>query len=150
MKLFSIITILGSLFFFTKNQKPENVTLYNIECDNDCSYEYKVLKGEIFGFEFKRGRGTCCQWSLLNRTLFNEFYTIQFLNSYIYDYLSEQKKKRVGGTEFYYEIFKALHEANRPQTLKYIYTCCSEHIYNHYNKYKYILMFGDDLLHVKL
>ena len=30
----------------------------------------------------------------------------------------------VGGTEFYYEVFKALHETNSPQKLKFIYECC--------------------------
>ena len=33
-----------------------------------------------------------------------------------------------GGSESYYETFKALKEINHPQTLKYIYTCCSSGI----------------------
>ena len=156
MKFFLFITILSFLFFFTKNQKPENVTLYQISCNNDCSYEYKVLKGEIFGFEFSRGRGTPCYWTLLNRNLFNESYTIQFLKSYTYDYLSEAYQKALekqkeeegkekvegteiiikeniepidGGSELYYEVFKALHETNHPQTLNFIYTCGFNDIY---------------------
>ena len=154
MNLLSIAIIFSFLFFFTKNQKPENVTLYHINCNQDCTYEYKVLKGEIFGFEFSRARGSCCEWELLNRTLLNEFYTIQFLKSYIYDYISEnyqkalekqkeeeEKRKEeitkpiepiielVGGSEFYYEVFKAVHETNSPQKLKFIYTCCSDYIY---------------------
>ena len=166
MKLLSIAIIFSFLFFFTKNQKPENVTLYHINCNQDCTYEYKVLKGEIFGFEFSRARGSSCQQELLNRTLLIESYAIQFLTSYIYDYISVKKSKIfrktkrrrgkkkgrrrkqneegtgliirntnkepnliVGGSEIYYEVFKALHEANIPQKLKFIYTCSSDYIY---------------------
>ena len=93
MKFLSFVIILNFLFFLTKNQKPQNITLYNADCDRDCSYEYKILKGEIFGFEFTRGRGTCCEWELLNRTIFNEYHNIQYLNSYYYDYISEEYEK---------------------------------------------------------
>ena len=93
MKFLSFVTILSFLFFLTKNQKPENITLYKIECNEDCKYEYKILKGAIFGFEFTRGRGTCCQWGLLNKTFYNEYYNIQFLKSYTYDFISEEYQK---------------------------------------------------------
>ena len=88
----------------------------------------------------------------MNKTLFNEYYNIQFLKSYYYDYLTEEYKKALmeqkeaeekkteegasypivgeiyiqpiaGGSALYYETFKALHETNQPLTLKYIYTC---------------------------
>ena len=149
MSFLFVFIFMSFLLFLAKNEKPENATLYNINCIRDCIYEYKVLKGEIFGFQFSRGRGTCCEWNLLNRSLFNEYYNIQFLKSYTYDYISEENQKTLekekeeeekegkeekggiilGGSEFYYETFKALHEKNIPLTIKYIYTCCSEQIY---------------------
>ena len=155
MKSLYIASILSILLFLSKNQKPDNCTIYQIGCNsNDCSYEYKFQKGEIFGFEFSKGRGIPCYWELLNQTNFNEHNSIQFIKSYIYDYnikkyyraLDEETDTEetelfpeievedikvmddiYGGSEFYYEIFKALHAANS-QTLKYIYTCWDQDI----------------------
>ena len=93
MKFLSFIIVLSFLFFLTNNQKPENITLYNIKCNDNCTYEYRILKGEIFGFKFSTGRGTCCNWELVNKTLFNENYNIQFLKTYTYDYISEEYQK---------------------------------------------------------
>ena len=90
--LFDFI-FMSFLLFLAKNQKPENATLYNINCNQDCIYQYKVLKGEIFRFQFTRGRGTCWEWNLLNKSLFNEYYNIQFLKSYTFDYISEENQK---------------------------------------------------------
>ena len=156
MKSLYIASILSILLFLSKNQKPDNCTIYKIECNSeDCSYEYKFQKEEIFGFEFTRGRGTPCGWELLNKTNFNEHNSIQFINSYSYDYNNKEYHRALdeatdtnepelleellepevkplpilGGTELYYEIFKALHAANS-QTLKYIYSCWGDDIGN--------------------
>ena len=158
MKSLYIASILSILLFLSKNQKPDNCTIYKIECNSeDCSYEYKFQKEEIFGFEFTRGRGTNCYWKLLNKTNFNEHNSIQFINSYSYDYNNKEYHRALdeatdtnepefipepdleadeiigepiyGGTELYYEIFKALHAANS-QTLKYIYSCWGDDIGN--------------------
>lgn len=86
MKSLYIASILSILFFLSKNQKPDNCTIYQIECNSeDCSYEYKFQKEEIFGFEFSRARGTPCGWELLNKTNFNEHNSIQFIKSYSSD-----------------------------------------------------------------
>lgn len=143
MKSLFIASIFSILLFFSKNQKPDNCTIYKIECEgDDCSYEYKFLKEEIFGFEFTRGRGTCYVWELLNKTNFSEHNSIQFIKSYYYDYINKEYHRAldeatfveeevippiVGGSEFYYEIFKALYAANS-QTLKYIYACEGQNI----------------------
>ena len=146
MKSLFIASIISILLFLSKNQKPDNCTIYNIKCkEEDCSYEYKFLKEEIFGFEFIRGRGTCYQWELLNKTNFNEHNSIHLIKSYHYDYInkvyyraldeasdtSEPEETEIeeesiepigGGEELYYEIFKALYAVN-PKTLRYIYAC---------------------------
>lgn len=158
MKSLYIASILSILLFLSKNQKPDNCTIYKIECNSEnCSYEYKFQKEEIFGFEFKIVRGNCYYWELLNKTNFNEHNSIQFIKSYLYDYNNKEYYRALdeatdtnepefipepdleadeiigrpiyGGTELYYEIFKALHAANS-QTLKYIYTCLGEKIAN--------------------
>ena len=90
MKSLFIASILSILLFLSKNQKPDNCSIYKIECEGeDCSYEYKFLKEEIFGFEFIRGRGTCYEWELLNKTNFSEYNSIQFIKSYYYDYITK-------------------------------------------------------------
>jgi hypothetical protein len=87
-----------------------------------------------------------CFW---NHTFLKESNYISFLNSSIYDYLSEECEKRneiaknnfnstypfipryvVGGTEYYYEIFKALDVSNQPQSIKFYYIQLSRNLIN--------------------
>lgn len=143
MKFFSIYIIFFFLFFFSQSQKPQNILIFDINCYDfrSCFYEFTVPKDEIFGFQFSKARGTPSHWQLLNRNFYNGSYNIQFLNSSIYDYISEEYEKRrekekkeaearglpyyekgiSGGNEYYYEIFKALKETNHPITLKFTY-----------------------------
>ena len=133
-----------------------NCTIYKIECySEDCSYEYKFQKEEIFGFEFRRVRGSPCEWELLNKTNFNEHNSIQFIKSNYSDEFNKEYNRALdeetdtnepeffpeviepeveeigapifGGVVLYYEIFKALHAANS-KTLKYIYSCEAQNI----------------------
>ena len=133
MKLLFIIYIfLLILISFVQNPKPENVTIYKID-EKSTFYEYKFLKDDSFSFEFSVGRGTCCKWVLQNRAFFNESNSVQFVREHTYDYLSEMCEKSteedkhknclVGGTNLYYEIFKALKESCEPLTLNYNLDC---------------------------
>ena len=137
MKSFIIFFILAFLIKYIQNQKPENITIFNIPESlfySEIIYEFTVSKNEIFGFEFSKGRGVPYEWRRLN-----ESSKIQFLYSKIYDYLSEADKKleeeamsnsnsikfimrpTLGGSEFYYEVFKALNESDQPITFDYNY-----------------------------
>ena len=84
-------------------------------------------------------------WEHLNDSFLKESNYVRFLNITIWDFLSEQYEKELehvkelgkannstfhfrpmkisGGSENYYELFKALDGGNQPQTLNFIYSC---------------------------
>ena len=135
---FFILILINNLI---KAPKPENITLFSINYyeNKNKSYEFTVFKNEIFGFEFTRGRGTPCNWNNFNKNNLNETNNLQFLYSSTYDFLAEQYEKElelyqtssirympmpiVGGTEYYYEVYKAIGEGNQTQAMKFIYSC---------------------------
>ena len=127
---------------FIQAPKPENIRIFNIEGSNSNkmgTYEFNVLKNEIFGLQFTRGRGTNCYWSHSNDIKESNY--LIFLNSSTWDYISEEYEKELekvksstnqieiqiepidGGNEYYYELFKALDEGNQPQSLYFTYSC---------------------------
>ena len=130
---------------FIQSQKPENIQIFEI---NDFRYyresfhEITVFKNQIFGLQFIKNRGVPCSWS---HTFLKESNYITFLSSSIYDFLGEECKKEkelaekisnsthpyfprctLGGSEYYYEIFKALDVSNQPQSLKFYFTQLNE------------------------
>ena len=135
---FFILILINNLI---KAPKPENITLFSLNYyeNKNKSYEFTVFKNEIFGFEFTRGRGTPCNWNNFNKNNLNETNNLQFLYSSTYDFLAEQYEKElelyqtssirympmpiVGGTEYYYEVYKAIGEGNQTQAMKFIYSC---------------------------
>ena len=125
--------------------KSENIKIFIIDDNSNKKepYEINVLKNEIFGFQFTRGRGTNCYWSHSNDKLLKESNYLHFLNSTIWDYISEEYEKAknnsnsqietlfgpiIGGNEYYYELFKALDGGNQPQLL-YFTLSCGDDIY---------------------
>ena len=125
--LFLIFTF---IIAFVKAPKPENIPIYNIDSyyNKEGFYEITVFKNEVFGFQFTRGRGTNCHWSHSNHTFLKESNYVRFLNSSTWDYLSEGNIQIFGGSEKYYELFKALDGGNQPQSLYFTYSC-GEDIY---------------------
>ena len=125
--LFLIFTF---IIAFVKAPKPENIQIYNIDSyySKEGFYEITVFKNEVFGFQFTRGRGTNCHWSHSNHTFLKESNYVRFLNSSTWDYLSEGNIPIFGGSENYYELFKALDGGNQPQSLYFTYSC-GEDIY---------------------
>ena len=130
---------------FIQSPKPENIQIFEI---NDFDYyresfhEITVFKNQIFGLQFIKNRGVPCSWSHI---FLGESNYISFLNSSIYDYLGEECKKeqelaekfsnsthpyfprcKLGGSEYYYEIFKALEVSNQPQSIKFYFTQLNE------------------------
>ena len=133
-----------SIFIITFIQapKPENIQIFNIDDNSNKKglYEINVLKNEIFGLQFTRGRGTNCHWRHSNDTFLKESNYLRFLNSSTWDYISEEYEKELkeaknstdihytplpveGGNEYYYELFKALNGGNPPQSLYFTYSC---------------------------
>ena len=127
---------------FIQAPKPENIQIFNIDDNSNKKgpYEINVLKNEIFGLQFTRGRGTICHWSHSNDTFLKELNYLLFLNSSTWDYISEEYEKELeeaknstdihytplpveGGNEYYYELFKALNGGNQPQSLYFTYSC---------------------------
>ena len=129
---------------FIQAPKPENIRIFNIEGSNSNkmgTYEFNVLKNEIFGLQFTSARGTDCHWSHSNDAFLKESNYLRFLNSTTWDYISEEYEKELekvksstnqieiqiepidGGNEYYYELFKALDEGNQPQSLYFTYSC---------------------------
>ena len=125
--LFLIFTF---IIAFVKAPKPENIPIYNIDSyyNKEGFYEITVFKNEVFGFQFTRGRGTNCHWRHSNHTFLKESNYVRFLNSSTWDYLSEENIPIFGGSEKYYELFKALDGGNQPQLLYFTYSC-GEDIY---------------------
>ena len=139
---FLILVLIKNLI---KAPKPENIRLFPINYygSKQKFYEFTVFKNEIFGFEFTQGRGTPCNWNDLNKNNYNltETNNLQFLYSTSYDFLAEQYKKElelykqssinyypvpmVGGSEYYYKVYKAIGEGNQPQELKFTYSSFS-------------------------
>ena len=131
---------------FIQSPKPENIQIFEIDDFNyyeEYVHEFTTFKNQIFGLQFIKGRGIPCFWS----HSFKRSNYISFLNSSIYDYLGEecQKENEIakkvsnstfhyfpkcihGGSEYYYEIFKALDVANQPQSLNFSYYCYSDGI----------------------
>ena len=129
---------------FIQAPKPENFKIFIIEdsyYNKYDTYEFNVLKNEIFGLQFTRGRGTNCYWS---HSFLKESNYLRFLNSSTWDYISEEYEKELekikeqeknsieidndleaiaGGEEYYYEFFKALDGGNQPQSLYFTYSC---------------------------
>ena len=140
--LFLFLTL---IIAFIKAPKPGNIQIFNIynytSSINKEYYEINVLKNEIFGLEFERGRGTNCYWKHSNDTYLKESNYVRFLNSSTWDYLTEEYEKKLeeikkstsaiqseiepaqGGTEYYYELFKALDGGNQSQPLYFTYSC---------------------------
>ena len=134
MKNFIILFTLVFLSNYIKNQKPENITIFKISYPIKPSYfyEFTVSKNEIFGFQFSKARGVPSGWICSNISS-----NIQFLYSTTYDFLYEEYKKEkeeaiansirfykepmVGGSELYYQVFKALNESDQPISLFYNY-----------------------------
>jgi hypothetical protein len=130
-----------SIFIITFIQapKPENIQIFNIDDNSDKkgSCEINVLKNEIFGLQFTRGRGTNCHWSHSNDTFLKESNYLFFLNSSTWDYISEEYEKELkeannstsvphdkpipipGGNEYCYGLFKALDSGNLSQSLNF-------------------------------
>ena len=129
---------------FIKAPKPENIQIFNIDnyYSEEGFYEITVFKNEVFGFQFTRGRGTNCHWRHSNDTFLKESNYIRFLNSSIWDYIAEVYQKELeeaknsnnnyrptpilGGSEIYYELFKALDGGEQPQSLYFTYSCGSD------------------------
>ena len=141
---------------FIQAPKPENIQIFNIGnyYSKEGFYEITVLKNEIFGFQFGKSRGTPCMWEHLNDSFLKESNYVRFLNSTTWDFLSEEYEKELkeaknsnrsykplhilGGSESYYELFKALDGGNQPQTLNFIYTCGDDTIYENASVYIWI------------
>ena len=90
MKGFIIFFSLVFLINYIQNQKPENITMFDILVASYGYhfYEFTILKNEIFGFEFELIRGVPNRlWSLTGSS------KIQFLYYSIYDYIWEEYKK---------------------------------------------------------
>jgi len=136
--LFFIFTF---ILAFIQAPKPENIRIFNVDdyYNKEGFYDIVAFKNEIFGLEFKRGRGTNCYWGYSNETFLKESNFVRFLNSSTWDYISEQYQKELeaaknsnnhyipspilGGSENYYELFKALDGGNQSQTLYFTYSC---------------------------
>ena len=131
---------------FIQSPKPENIQIFEI--DHSSSYDITVFKNQIFGLQFSKGRGLPCSWSHTFLKEYNYRY-ISFLNSSIYDYLGEECQKEyeiakkysnsshpyfprcvMGGTEYYYEIFKALDVSNQPQSIQFHYSQYDKIMFN--------------------
>jgi len=147
-----LFLILILIIDFIKAPKPENIQIFNIynytSSINKEHYEINVLKNEIFGLEFERGRGTNCFWKHSNDIYLKESNYVRFLNSTTWDYLTEEYEKKLeelknstgaiqseiqpieGGTEYYYELFKALDGGNQPQSLYFTYSCGDDIVQN--------------------
>ena len=141
----SFITFFTLIFIinYIQNQKSENITIFNIPTYGTNSYfhEFVVSKNEIFGFRFSKGRGVPSNW-----LRFSNSSKIKFLYSRIHDYLSEsyqkQKEEAIansirfidipvsGGSENYYEVFKALNDSDQPISFNYNYFQLSNILYN--------------------
>lgn len=143
MKYLHNLIILISIITFSLEQKPKGIRIFNVNYNKNSFYEHTVFKNEEFGFQFTRGRGTNCHWEHLEDDELKESNSIQFLYKCIYDYISEENQRQeelaknysnsngisfhytpiLGGSEYYYEVFKALNEKNQPQILKFKYSC---------------------------
>ena len=136
---------------FLEAQKPENIQILEINenSNKNGKYEITVSKDEIFGLQFERSRGSNCYWGHSNETFLKESNYVRFLNSSTWDYLNEEYEKElekaknseeayhsdnmpypvnmpqpiVGGSEYYYEVFKALDGGNQIHSLYFTYTC---------------------------
>ena len=88
----SFITFFTLIFIinYIQNQKPEDITIFNIPTYGTNSYfhEFAVSKNEIFGFRFSKGRGVPSNW-----LRFSNSSKIKFLYSRIHDYVSESYQK---------------------------------------------------------
>jgi len=126
---------------FIQSPKPENIQIFEInyfDFGKEYFHEITVFKNQIFGLQFSKGRGLPCHWSHSYTSKESKY--ISFLNSTIYDYLGEECQKEneiaknlsnsthpyfpkciYGGSEYYYEIFKALDVADQPQLLNFSY-----------------------------
>jgi len=136
--LFFIFTF---ILAFIQAPKPENIRIFNVDdyYNKEGFYDIVVFKNESFGLEFERGRGTNCYWGHSNDTYLKESNFVRFLYSSTWDYISEEYQKQLeaeknsnkhyipspilGGSENYYELFKALDGGNQPQTLYFTYSC---------------------------
>ena len=146
MNYFHLYLIIVFAISFVTTPRPKNIRIFNTENKNGkLFYEFTVFKNETFGIQFERGRGTAYYWEHLNDSLSKEQKPIIFLNtrSYfwaddrvpqteiIYDLFSNKTHiitinnwPIVGGSEEYYEIFKAVDMTNKnePEYLHLIYT----------------------------
>ena len=146
MNCFHLYLIIVFAISFVTTPRPKNIRIFNTEYKNGkLFYEFTVFKNETFGIQFERGRGTAYYWDHLNDSLSKEQKPIIFLNtsSYfwaddrvpqteiIYDLFSNKTHiitinnwPIVGGSEEYYEIFKAVDMTNKnePEYLHLIYT----------------------------
>ena len=131
---------------FVTTPRPKNIRIFNTEYKNGkLFYEFTVFKDETFGIKFMRVRGTAYHWEHLNDSLSKEQKPIIFLNtsSYFWDedrvpqtqkiYVPFSNETHIiiinnepiaGGSEEYYEIFKAVDMTNKnePEYLHLIYT----------------------------
>ena len=145
MKYFYPYLILFFAITFVTTPRPKNIRIFNTEDKNGkLFYEYTVFKDETFGIQFMQGRGSPYNWEHLNDSLSKEQKPIIFLNTSSYfwtDDLVPQTQIRhrpfsnetyiitinneqfFGGTEEYYEIFKALDvtNENEPEYLHLVY-----------------------------
>ena len=144
MKFFFLYFILFFKITFIQTQRPQNIRIFDVEFkEGKLFYEYTVFKNEIFAFQFKRLRGNYHYWDHLNDSLSKEPKIITFLNSSSYFWGDERITRTqivfspennetsivvignhpiVGGTEEYYETFKALDVTKEPELLHFIYT----------------------------
>ena len=144
MKYFLLSLILLFSIIFIQAQRPQNIRIFNVEFkEGKLFYEYTVFKNEIFAFQFQILRGNYHYWAHLNDSLLKEPKIITFLNSSSYFWGDERIAKTqivfspvtnetsivvidnhpiVGGSEEYYEIFKALDVTKEPELLHFIYT----------------------------
>ena len=144
MEYFLPFLILLSTFIFIQTQRPQNIRIFNVEYkEGKFFYEYTVFKNEIFAFQFERLRGNYHYWDHLNDSLSEEPEIIKFLNSSSYFWGDERIPRSeiiyhpelnmtsiimidnapiIGGTEEYYETFKALDITKKPELLHFIYT----------------------------
>ena len=144
MEYFLPFLILLSIFIFIQTQRPQNIRIFNVEYkEGKFFYEYTVFKNEIFAFQFERLRGNYHYWDHLNDSLSEEPEIIKFLNSSSYFWGDERIPRSeiiyhpelnmtsklwidndpiIGGTEEYYETFKALDITKKPELLHFIYT----------------------------
>ena len=146
MKFFHLYLILFFAITFVTTPRPKNIRIFNTEDKNGkLFYEYTVFKDETFAIQFMRGRGTPYYWENLNDSLSNEQKPIILLNTSSYFWTDDRVPKTqielipfsnetyiitinnvriTGGSEEYYEIFKAIDitNENEPEYLHFVYT----------------------------